>query len=333
MSDNDTVVFESPETVTVERRDVPVPDADEVLVESRRTLVSTGTELTILSGEYPADSRWDHYDYPFVPGYNNVGTVVEVGDDVEAIDEGQRVATLGSHARYVTVSADACRPLPDGVSDEEAAFFTIAEIVMNGVRRGEVAFGESTVVFGLGLLGQLAVRVCELAGARPVVGVDPSAPRVGYLPDRPSVTGVDPTTDSLEAAVARLTGDRMADVAFEVTGNPDAIPGEFDALRTQGRLVLLSSPRGTTEFNFHDRCNAPSHTIVGAHNSSHPSVATPANPWTNKRHCELFFSCLADGTLSVSDLVSHRVAVADAPETYAELLADRSEAMGVVIEW
>ncbi|WP_224828960.1 zinc-dependent alcohol dehydrogenase [Saliphagus infecundisoli] len=333
MCGNETVVFESPEAVIVEQRNVPVPDPNEVLVESRRTLVSTGTELTILSGDFPEGSRWDHYEYPFVPGYNNVGVVVETGNDVVDIETGQRVATLGSHAQYVTASPEGCRPIPDDVSDDAAVFFTIAEIVMNGVRRGEVTWGESAVVFGLGLLGQLAVRVCQLAGAQPVVGVEPSAPRLDRLPDSPTVAAVDPTAETAEDSVARLTDNRMADVAFEVTGNPDVIPEEFDVLREQGRLVLLSSPRGTTEFNFHDDCNAPSHTIIGAHNSSHPSVATSANPWTNHRHCELFFSAVADGTISVADLVSHRIEVADVPAMYDKLLADRSEAMGVVIKW
>ena len=133
MPTNPTVVFTDVETVTIEGRSVPDPGPEEVLVRSARTLVSTGTELTVLSGDVPPGSAWDdQIEYPFTPGYNNVGTVVEVGDAVESLSEGQRVATYGSHAQYVCAEASACRPAPDTVTDEEATFFTIAEAVNGG---------------------------------------------------------------------------------------------------------------------------------------------------------------------------------------------------------
>lgn len=331
---NQTVVFSDVETVTVEDRTVPDPGPDQVLIRTDRTLVSTGTELTVLSGDVPAGSAWDnHIEYPFVPGYNNVGTVVEVGADVKGITEGQRVGTYGSHAEHVCADAEACRPVPEGVSDDGAVFFTIAEIVMNGVRRGELGWGEHVAVYGLGLLGQLAVRIGQAAGARPVVGFDVADSRLEYLPEVPGVVGANPAEEDAPAVVRDASGGRLADVVFEVTGNPEAITGEFDALGEQGRFVVLSSPRGETSFDFHDLCNAPSHTIVGAHNSSHPPVATPENPWTQHRHAELFFEYLADGTFGVESLISHREPASEAPGLYDALLADRTDAMGVVLEW
>lgn len=334
MTTNPTVVFTDVETVSVEERPVPEPGPTEVLIRTARTIVSTGTELTVLSGDVPSGSAWDdHIEYPFTPGYNNVGTVVEVGDAVVDVDEGQRVATTGSHAQYVCAEASDCRPVPDEVPDEEAAFFTIAEIVMNGVRRSGLTWGETAAVYGLGLLGQLAVRVCHAAGARPVVGFDVAAPKLAYLPDHERIASANPATDDAESALRTAANGRLADVVFEVTGNPDAITDEFAALREQGRLVVLSSPRGETALDFHDHCNAPSYAIVGAHNSSHPPVATPGNPWTKHRHAELFFEYVADGSLAVDSLVSRTEPFDRAPALYADLLEDRSEAMGVVLEW
>lgn len=334
MRSNETVVFEAPEDVTIEQRDRPSPDDDEVLIETTRTLVSTGTELTVLSGEYPDDSQWaEHATYPFEPGYNNVGEVVETGEDVEALDVGQRVATYGSHAAFTVASADACRPIPDGVTDDEAAFFTIGEIVMNGVRRSDLTWGETAAVYGLGLLGQLAVQCCRVAGARPVIALDLATDRLEYVPEDAAVRTVDVADDDPETAVRDAAGDRLADVVFEVTGNPNAITDELEVLRDQGRFVVLSSPRGETSFDFHDFCNAPSYRIIGAHNSSHPPVETPANPWTNHRHAELFFDLVQSGEVRVDSLVSHSAAYSDAASVYGTLLDDRSEAMGVLLEW
>ncbi|WP_436933498.1 zinc-binding dehydrogenase [Halovenus marina] len=331
---NETIVFDEPRSVMIEDRERPAPDADEVLIETERTLVSTGTELTILSGEYPDGSYWDEYAaYPFEPGYNNVGEVVDTGDDVTSIEVGQRVGTYGPHAEYTVESADDCRPVPEGITTDQAAFFTIAEIVMNGVRRSSLTWGETAVVYGLGLLGQIAVQCCRVAGARPVIAADLAPSRHAYVPEGSAVETVDPTRTDPETAVREVAHGRLADVVFEVTGNPDAVTDELDVLRDQGRLVVLSSPRGETTFDFHDHCNEPSYRIIGAHNQSHPSVATPENPWTQHRHAELFFDLVAGGELAVEHLVSHRVDVAGASEMYETLLADRSDAMGVLIEW
>lgn len=334
MPENPTVVFPTATEVTIEDRPVPELSAEEVVIRTKRTLISTGTELTALSGDYPEGSFWDEVvEYPDTPGYCNVGVVDSVGDDVDSLAVGDRVATTGNHAAFVTANASDCLPIPDGVSDEEAVFFTIAAIAMNGVRRSRLEWGESAVVYGLGLVGQLAARIVTVAGARQVIGVDLEPDRIERLADNPIVTGVDPTNTAPAEIVDELTDGRGADVVFEVTGNSNVIPQELSALREQGRLIILSSPRGETAFDFHDNCNAPSYEIIGAHSNSHPEIATPSNPWTKHRHTELFFEYLAHGHLDVSRLISHRRRYDAAPETYEMLLEDRSSAMGVVLNW
>jgi threonine dehydrogenase-like Zn-dependent dehydrogenase len=116
----------------------------------------------------------------------------------------------------------------------------------------------------------------------------------------------------------------------EVIGNAKLIPDEFKVLHDQGRFVMRSSPRDKTEFDFHDLCNRASHTIIGAHNFSHPKFATYENPWTMERHCEQFFDLVADGELDVKRMISHRVSYKDAPEIYCRLFKDRSQYMGIV---
>jgi 2-desacetyl-2-hydroxyethyl bacteriochlorophyllide A dehydrogenase len=331
---NDAVVFDAPHSVAIEDRAVPEPEEGEVLIETKRTLVSTGTELTILTGEEPPGSKWDELtNYPFEPGYNNIGIVTDTGENVDTELVGTRVATYNPHQQYVVSDADHCRPVPDHVTDKEAVFFTIAEIVMNGLRRGRVSWGETVAVYGLGLLGQFATRLCHFAGARPTIGLDIADSRLSYLPDIEGIIRVDPTVDNFRERVDALAGGQSADILFEVTGNPDAIPSELDLLREQGRFVLLSSPTGATTFDFHELCNLPSYEIIGAHNSSHPPHKTPATPWTQKRHTELYFDLIGEGSIDPTPLVSHAEPARKAPDLYDLLLDDRSQAMGVVLEW
>ena len=330
---NPSIVFTAPGQVEVLDRPVPRPAAREVLIRTRRSLISTGTELTLLSGQARESSVWAGLSrYPQQIGYSNVGEVAEVGEGVDPSWVGKRVETHTRHALWVTCPADKLRAVPGEVSDEEAAFSSLAEVAMNGLRRVGLTWGESVAVFGLGLLGQLAVRLCALAGAGPVIGIEPSGFRRGLMPQGLLFHVLDGQGE-LEATVRRLNAGRALDVVIELTGNPQVIPQEPLLLRDQGRFLLLSSPRDATLFDFHDLCNRRSLTIVGAHGFSHPPAETPNTPWTGRRHGELFLARIATGHLSIRELVSHRFPYDRAADAYRLLTERREEAMGVVFEW
>lgn len=332
MAANPTVVFVAPRRVEVQDWPVPKPGAGEVLIRTRCTLISTGTELSCLLGDVPRGQVWENYgSYPSVPGYSNVGTVTELGEGVPEDWLGRRVASWGSHAAFVTRPLSNCWPLGDGVADEDAAFSTLALVALNGVRRSQLIFGEAAAVYGLGIVGQLTARICRFAGARPVIGIDLSEHRLGFLPEQIGFVRLRADRD-VQAGVSEATAGRMADVVFEVTGSPDVIPREFAVLHPQGRCVILSSPLSATKsFDFHDLCNSPSFTIIGAHNFSHPEHATRDNPWTMRRHTEFFFDLLAAGEMEVAGLVTRREPVGKAPEVYASLVEGRGREMGVVL--
>src|SRR6266852_3194486 len=121
---NPTITFERPKTVAILDREKPRPAAGELLIETSVTLISTGTELTILSGDFPPQSVWSRYGtYPFVAGYSNVGSVAEVGDGVDRDWLGRRVVTQTPHAAWVTSPASAAALIPEGIPDDRAGFF------------------------------------------------------------------------------------------------------------------------------------------------------------------------------------------------------------------
>jgi 2-desacetyl-2-hydroxyethyl bacteriochlorophyllide A dehydrogenase len=333
---NPAVVFPKPNEVVFEDRPVPSPGPGQVLLRTRRTLISTGTELTILSGDFPPDSRWSSYaQFPFTAGYSAAGEVVEVGPGVTTLAPGDRVAASTPQARFAVADHTSLVRVPDRrVELELLPFATLAQTVMNGVRRSGAGWGSSVVVYGAGLLGQLATRFCRLAGARPVIAVDVAQRRLALLPKDSGVLGIDPTESDVRDAVANATRGRMADVVFEVTGNAALIPQEFEVLRTQeGRFVLLSSPRSSTTFDFHDLCNRPSHTIIGAHITSHPVTESFDAPWTKGRNAELFFDLVADGELELEGLITSRRPWQEACQAYRDLLSDRSSSLAVVLDW
>ena len=347
---NKTIWFPEPHKAEIREEAVREPGVDEILVRTSRTLVSTGTEMTAYCHDFLPGTNWEKYfSCPYVPGYNNVGTVVSVGKGVDASLVSKRVATLGNHAAYVTMniyggrSADSdhlessktpkYNLVPDGIDDDDAVFFTIAEIVMNGVRASRIQWGECAAVYGLGLLGQFAARFMRLSGAIPVFAVDLSDHRLGLLPDDPAIFRVNPSRESAADAIARVLGKRKVDAVLEVTGNSRLLPEQARLLRQKGRLVLIGSAKHPVEFNFEDDCSQPSISIIGAHNYSHPIFPQPDYPWTISRDIDYFFELLKYRQIDVKPLVGRKIDYREAPEAYRELEKDRGNQMGVIFDW
>ena len=138
--------------------------------------------------------------------------------------------------------------------------------------------------------------------------------------------------DELLDEIREITRGRMADVAFEITGNQYVIPLILRMVRRLGRVIILGSPRGKVEVDFHNEVHTLGLHIIGAHVTTHPEVETPYNPWTPARNGELFFDLVMVGRLRLDDMITHRYNWRETPAAYEMLAADRTQAMGVVLE-
>jgi len=331
------IVFKRAKEVAIEETDVPNPSSGQILVKSLVTLISTGTELTMLSGDFPKGSVWDRITrYPLTPGYSNCGEVKDIGKRVSDLKVGDRVVSDAPHGEYALVKGDLAVKIPEGISDEEATFWNLSATVMNGVRLANIRLGESVVVVGAGILGQLACQYSRLCGGFPVMVVDLSEKRLEMAKKMGATATLQSGKDEVQDRISVLTKGRGADVVFEVTGNPQVIPWELSLVKQQGRLILLSSPRAPTSLDFHDYINWPSRIIVGTHVSSHPAFETPFNPWTRKRNTELFFDLVSSGVVKVRDLITHRYQWTRAKEVYKKLMdpmGERLQVVGVLLDF
>ncbi len=329
-----SLVFNQPFQAQWETVDLPEPGPGEMLIRTRKTLISTGTELTAYSGDFPPNSVWAGYvQYPWrQAGYSNVGEVVALGPDVSGYQVGQRVASWGRHASYNLQPLSQVQAIPDDVSDDQALFWNLGKTVMNGVRLARIALGEAVVLVGAGILGQLATQYVTLSGAFPLIVVDLSERRLEMARNHGATHTLIGGRKELLADISRITRGRMADVAFEITGNQNVIPSVLRMVRRLGRVILLGSPRGKVEVDFHDEVHTLGLQMIGAHVTTHPAVETPYNPWTATRNGELFFDLVMAGRLQVDDMITHRYPWQEAPAAYEMLAANRTQAMGVVLE-
>ena len=280
-------------------------------------------------------------------GYSLCGVVTEVGKGAEEFKVGQLVACAGNeealHAEYNFVPVNLCAAVPDGVLPEHAAFATVAAIAMQGVRRGEVQLGETAAVIGLGLIGQLVVRLLAAAGVQ-AVGIDPVPARCRLAEKSGAVACGSP--DDLDAVLAELgaiTSGRGADHVFLSAGGSSNGPVEaaVKLARDRARIVDIGKMKLDLPWNAYyekeldvvfSRSYGP-----GRYDTRYEKdgIDYPAGyvRWTEKRNLESFLSLVARGDLEVATLIDGVFPMDQAAKVYDDLKSGELKAIGVLLEY
>ena len=328
------VVFPEPGKVEVWEEDVTPPGPGEVLCAAQKSLISIGTETYCLRGVFDPGTNWGEWvQFPFRTGYSMAARVVAVGKGVSGLKEGDRVAGWIVHQAYFKAKPEQLNPVPDGVSDEEATWNCLAVTTQLGVRRAGLALGENVGVVGLGMLGQLVVQYLVLSGARKIVAIDPVQSRLDMAKAHGATHTLALDVKQARPAIEDITGGKMLDVVYDITGHPAVLAPCIPLLRKLGRLILLGDTPNPTQQCLGPGVVSDSIAILGIHGSMTPDHASEFNPWTRRECTALFFDYLLQGRMKVSDLISHRHSPVDAPQVFASLLEDRSGAMGVIFDW
>ena len=309
------------------------PAPHEVVVRSVCSLISAGTETALYSGTHIGFSQDGPPMLPQELGYALAGVVQAVGGAVTAWAPGDWVVAYAAHGDWAVCDVRTAKiwRLPPPVSFEQGALAVMGGISAVGVRQGQVALGETVVVLGLGLVGQLAARLARAAGARPVIGVDFFPKRVQVAAEA-AVRAFNPDEIDVGQMVGDLTDGRMAEVVIEATGNPAVIPQALELAGDGGRVVLLGSPRGTVEIDPY-AVHQKGVSLIGAHARVSGHAQTVRDPWTRERNLELVLRLFADGSLSDGGLISHRIQPEAVGEMYERLVERPRDFLGVLIEW
>jgi 2-desacetyl-2-hydroxyethyl bacteriochlorophyllide A dehydrogenase len=314
----------------------PLPDLQDgqVLVRSRKTLISTGTECICLSRNFAPGTHWDKWvKYPFYAGYSNAGEVVAVASDVKTLRPGDRVASQAAHRQFYLIDAAHTLKIPDAVSDESATWFSLAVTVQNGVRRAKHNMGDDVVIVGAGLLGQLAVQYASLSGARSVISIDMAPRRLEFARAHGATHTLEMGVEEARDAVFEITEGRGADVVYDITGHPKVLSGALPLLRKFGKLMIVGDAGSPSEQRLTPDVINRGLQIIGAHAANPPQVASDENSWTRFNMGHLFFHYIEQNQMRVDNLITHHFSPADAADAYHLLLTDRSAAMGVIFDW
>ncbi len=304
------------EVLQVQDRVAPVPGPGEVLVEVTAAGVNF-IDVYQREGVYPTPT-------PFVAGNEGAGVVVDVGDDVDGIRPGDRVAwpqTLGSASRYAVVPAAAVVAVPDGVDLELAAAVMLQGLTAHYLTTSTYAVEAGTVALvhaAAGGVGQLLVQMVKNRGGT-VVATAGSPEKCATAAGLGADHVIDyREVDHLAAEVRRLTGGRGVDVVYDGVGK-DTFDASLASLRPRGTLALFGAASGQVPPFDLQRLNSGGSLFVTRPSLAY-HMATPEElEW---RACEVLAS-VADGSLRVH--VGGRYPLADAATAYADLEGRRTQ--------
>jgi predicted dehydrogenase len=358
LSKGNTDIVESP---------TPMVKNGVVLIETKNTLISSGTERGLISfgkaslldkarqqpekvkmvlekvktdGLLPTiDAVKSKLTLPLPLGYCNVGVINEVGSGCETFKAGDRVVSNGSHADIVRVPKNLCAKIPNSVSDEEAAFTVVASIGLQGIRLVSPSLGESVVVIGVGLIGLLTVQLLKAQGCR-VLAVDYDesklelARQFGAETHNPG-NGEEP----VEAGMAFSRGKGIDAVIITAsTQSSDPVTQAARMSRKRGRIVLV----GVTglelnradfyekELTFQVSCSYGPGRYDQNYEVKGQDYPIGFIRWTEQRNFEAILDMMASGRLDVKPLITHRYAFKDAKKAY-ETLSNDKNALGILL--
>ena len=352
--------FKTGET-SLEEVPVPKPGSGKILIRTTHSLVSLGTERSLVEfgkanrvqkarqqpdkvkqvldkvksdGLMPTvETVFKRLDEPLPLGYCNVGRVVEVGKGVTDFAVGDLVASNGKHAEFVCVPKNLVAKVPEKVSNEEAAFTVIGSISLQGIRLCKPTFGETIVVYGLGLLGLLAAQMLLANGCK-VIGIDIDEDKCkiartwGVTTINPAL-GNDPVKTVMEN-----TGGVGADAVIITASakSQDIISNSAQMSRKRGRIILvgvigLNLNRAEfyeKELSFQVSCSYGPGRYDENYEQRGIDYPLPFVRWTEKRNFEAILSSIESGSLHVKELITEFIKIEDFNKIYDDIGKSRS---------
>ncbi len=345
----------------LEQVPAPMVKSGQVLIQTTRSLVSLGTERMLVEfgksnlvqkalqqpdkvkevlnkvktdGLNPTiNSVFNKLSQPLPLGYCNVGKVVAVGKGVEGFTIGDRVASNGPHAEYVCVPKNLVVPIPEDVTDEEAAFTVIGSIGLQGIRLVNPTFGETIVVVGLGLIGLITAQLLKANGCS-VIGFDYDGSKVA-IAQKLGISAVNPSEGNDQIPyVLHETNQMGADAVIITASNKsdEIISQAAKMSRKRGRIVLvgvigLDISRADfyeKELTFQVSCSYGPGRYDEYYEQKGHDYPLAFVRWTEKRNFEALLQAISNGLIDVKSLITERVPLSDYLHIYSDMSNGKS---------
>jgi (R,R)-butanediol dehydrogenase/meso-butanediol dehydrogenase/diacetyl reductase len=216
-------------------------------------------------------------------------------------------------ADYFNIPAYNCVPIPDSISDDEAALVEPLAVMIRAVHKGRVQVGDIVTVMGAGAIGLCGIAAARVAGASQVISLTHGGTRAGVARRMGATTILNTNDANWKEAFYDLTRGLGSDVVIEATANLAGVRQAVELTRRQGRCVFNSVIYADVPLNVSD-IMLNEKEIIG-------TCAHQAD-----REIQWAVQYLADRRIDVKPIITSRIYIADAVEMgFNRLLTDRSQ--------
>lgn len=319
--------------------EITLPGPRELLVRTMYSAVSAGTELMSLANSRQPDSTGSRM------GYQLSGTVEQVGHELrDSFSPGDLVGCYGGpyvgHASHVVVTKHLCAKLPNGVDPLHASYCGLGAIGLHAFRTAKVSIGETCVVIGLGMLGNLIAQIATAAGCQ-VITMDRLETRCAAA----AKCGLRYVREMGELACKThgMTGGNYADAVFIALGNCDEqlLKDAVRLCRRMGRIVLVgttSAPVPRNEmFAQEVELVVPRAAGAGRYDPVYEREAVDYPyayaRWTEQRNLQEHLRQLGLRKISLDPLITSTSRPDMARAVYESIQSDPGANLGVVFDW
>ncbi|MFT6946122.1 MAG: putative dehydrogenase/threonine dehydrogenase-like Zn-dependent dehydrogenase [Vicingaceae bacterium] len=275
-------------------------------------------------------------------GYSCAGEVVAMADDVRGFEIGDYVACGGNtagHSEIVCVPVNLCVKVKKDASLKDAAFSTMGAIALQGVRQSELKLGESCLVIGLGVIGQLTNQLLEAAGVK-VIGIDIDENQVNFAKGQKTKLIYNRNHPDLENIISEATCGYGVDSVIITASTSSLDPIEFagQVCRKKGKVIIVGAvPTGFSRKNYFKKeldLRMSSSYGPGRYESNYEEKGLdyPIGfvRWTENRNMQAFVDLVGDGKIDLKPLISHEFEFKEASKAY-QLILDKQEVIGGMV--
>jgi 2-desacetyl-2-hydroxyethyl bacteriochlorophyllide A dehydrogenase len=323
------IVFPEKGRVELQEFDLPNVGPSDIQVRTLYSLMSIGTETTILHQKYAPGTHYDRiFSFPQLKtGVQAIAKVESIGPAVKDFQIGDRIYMRMAHGSHQVIAEALCSPVPDGIDLKSGCWCGLAKTAYRAAWAGRFEPGGSVLIIGAGPVGQMTVRWASAMGVSELVVTDLSALRLDHATRGGATLILPGSVDDFDDEISQMNNGEGPPLVVDTTGSPAVFPLALAVAGRFGKILVLGDSGFPGKQCLTSDVMTKGLTIQATHDSH------DVDGWTQRRVDALFFDLVRQGKFDLKRLITHEFPPTECGDAYALASEHREQAVGILYDW